>query len=834
MKKLTKKDFIYMAIITTSFILFAIILTNGVTLYGSTLDWYGQHVPIAEYFRTLFYDTKDLLPDFAANIGAGQNIYNFSYYGFLSPIILISYLFPKVSMTTYIIVSTISCCIISALMLYLFLKKKNYSSEICFISSFIFIMSGALTLHSHRHIMFITYLPFLILGLFGVDKKVDNNKGYLLTIATFLMIMTNYYFSIGGIGCLFLYGLYRYLNHVNKVTLKSFCKAFFNLLVPILLGIVCSSIIILPTLATIVNNRAKSNIHISIKDLIIPNMNTDNLLYDGYGPGLTAIAILSLINCFKKNKANITLGVILSLFVIFNIFNYALNGTMYIDSKTLIPFLPLYILTIAEFLKDVFDKKINIKVSIISVLIISVLIFLYKYASIRYIVDISILTIVLIAYYKFSKKIIIVLPIILFAFFNAYFYNQIDSLVLKETAKENETLIKDSISSITSIDNDMYRISNGLYNGEYTNKVFENISYYNDTIYSSISNQLYNKFYYDTLANNIATRNRALTISTPNLLSLMLNNNKYYITMNKPLYGYELVSTNKGLNIYKNDNVLPYGFASNNIMSYEDFEKLPDQVKQEALLNVIVADSTSSNNFVSNTKKVDFDYTEILKNENVKIEDDGSLSINVKDSLKISYDLPEEYHNKIIFIRFKMNKSLKNKDLSIKINSVKNKLTASNWKYYNDNEVFDYVLASQDQTKLVFSFTEGEYNISDFETYILDYTYIENCSKNVSKFIVDKEKTKGDIISGKINVVEDSYFMISIPYDKGFTIKVDGQKIKYEKVDNAYLGFKISEGTHNIEIEYNAPLKNIALIASSIGILFFVAITFLESKRKIA
>ena len=46
----------------------------------------------------LFYDTKDLFPNFAANLGAGENIYNFSYYGLYSPIILFSYLLPFVQL----------------------------------------------------------------------------------------------------------------------------------------------------------------------------------------------------------------------------------------------------------------------------------------------------------------------------------------------------------------------------------------------------------------------------------------------------------------------------------------------------------------------------------------------------------------------------------------------------------------------------------------------------------------------------------------------------------------------------------------------------------------
>ena len=231
MKQINKKDILYLWFIVLSFLLFVFLLSNTMYLYGSQLDWNSQHFTIPEYFRTLFYSTKELFPDFAFNIGSGQNIYNFSYYGFLSPIVLFSYLLPGVSMQTYMIVSTIISVIISTILFYVFLKNKNFSSEVCFASSFLFIFASSLSFHSHRHIMFITYMPFLILALFGVDKKVDSNKGWLLSLATFLMIMTNYYYSVGGIAVIVIYGIYRYLQNTNKVTIKLFIKNFINFIV---------------------------------------------------------------------------------------------------------------------------------------------------------------------------------------------------------------------------------------------------------------------------------------------------------------------------------------------------------------------------------------------------------------------------------------------------------------------------------------------------------------------------------------------------------------------------------------------------------------------------
>ena len=51
-KKITIKDIIYMLIISLSFVVLVCLLCNKTYYYGSTLDWYSEHVSIPEYFRT--------------------------------------------------------------------------------------------------------------------------------------------------------------------------------------------------------------------------------------------------------------------------------------------------------------------------------------------------------------------------------------------------------------------------------------------------------------------------------------------------------------------------------------------------------------------------------------------------------------------------------------------------------------------------------------------------------------------------------------------------------------------------------------------------------------
>ena len=216
MKKNLKKDIFNILLLIVVFFVVYFCITKNEFLFGSTKDWNQQHYLIPEYFRNLFYKNFDLFPDFAFNLGSGQNIYNFSYYGFLSPVILVSYFLPFISMKSYIIGSTIFMLLLSVVLMYFFIKNKS-NSKVAFISSFIFLLATPLIYHAHRHVMFMNYMPFLIMGYFGVDKYFKDRSSWLLTLSMFLMTMTSYFFSVGGLVSIILYGIYCYIK-INKNT----------------------------------------------------------------------------------------------------------------------------------------------------------------------------------------------------------------------------------------------------------------------------------------------------------------------------------------------------------------------------------------------------------------------------------------------------------------------------------------------------------------------------------------------------------------------------------------------------------------------------------------
>ena len=179
-------------------------------VFGSKVDWISQHSVFPDYFRQQFYDTGDFFPEFAAGIGGGQNIYNFAYYGLYSPVFLLSYLLPFVKMSDYLIAASFTCLASAVVLLYFWLIKRGFSQTVSFLTALLFLLSAPMIFQSYNQIMFVNYMPFLCMALWGVDSFLEKGKPLLYLSGVFLMIMTSFYFSIGGILVLILYGLHRY------------------------------------------------------------------------------------------------------------------------------------------------------------------------------------------------------------------------------------------------------------------------------------------------------------------------------------------------------------------------------------------------------------------------------------------------------------------------------------------------------------------------------------------------------------------------------------------------------------------------------------------------
>lgn len=790
-----KNIFILLGIALGSILL---IFISG-NIFGSNMDFINQHAVLPEYFREYFYTNHKLIPEIFYSLGAGENAFNFSYYGLLSPVILISYLLPFISMRNYIMGSSIIMLLISIFLFYKWIRNSFDSKYTCLLT-LIFMLASPIFFHFHRQLMFVNYLPFLLLTFINIDK---DNK-FMIVINIFLMIMTSYYFSVVGIVGVIIYYLYKNFNNSFKEKIKIFIPAF--------IAIALSGILLIPTIDSILANRMTTNTNLNILELFIPNFNYSSVLYSSYALGLFSIAIISLIWLLLKNdKKTKFLSICLLTIITLPIFRYLFNGGLYIRSKVLIPLLPLFILGLGLFLKDLFDNNVSLKKLSIGVII--ALIFSLFNFSLVYVIDLSLTLILILIYSKIKCKKIIYIPLILL-FITSFIYTNINEnyLTIKEyngLNKSNEKIEK------TLTDSDFYRLSdltNTLYNVNYGD-------YYKTSIYSSTVNNNYSNFYYDILNMNNNNYNNLIIRNTDNIIFNRLMSVKYVYSNKKLGNGYKEI----GHNIYENVLALPLGYASSNIYSLEQFSNLDYPYNLKYLLNGIVADN--SNGDTENiVEKIEIPIPSYLgdfiniNNNKINVEEDSSFTINLGKNLT----------NKLLIITIEglESNSCKLGDIGITINGVENTLNCKTWLYNNNNTTFNFVINENDLRYLDVAIKKGEYNISDIKTYTIDMKYLETAFDQMGNITISDNKVTGDI-----NITDDGYMTISIPYDKNFHIYVDSKEVEYEKVNTAFLGFKINKGYHQIEVVYKNKMIMIGRITSIGGLLSLVIYLLLTKKK---
>ena len=511
-----------------------------------------------------------------------------------------------------------------------------------------------------------------------------------------------------------------------------------------------------------------------------------------------------------------------------------LNGTLYINSKILIPFLPLCCYIIAVFLEDLFNNKVNILKVFIPVIIISVLAcFTLDWSNNKnYIIDIILVIIAILIYYLKKTKIFLYLILVILSINNVTKSNDKDTLFTNEDYNyifnENiENLFDETLKN----DNEICRSSNLVEPLITSNKVY-NYNYYSTSSYSSIYNFKYRDFYTNNFNNQFCYRNYLMLTDVNSILWNTYMGVKYVVTDENIPIGYEKVKEIDKFGLYKNNNVLPIGYSRDKLMSKKEYESLKYPYNVEALLNYTIIDKDIDSDYKTKIQDLNLEFNN-NKNKDLDVKKENNhYKITANNDTKAILPLNEVLNNKILIISFKMNYEQENEDTSITINGVKNTLTCSSWKYKNKNYDFNYVISSdKDIKELEVEFTKGYYDISDINLYLMDYENIKEINSQIDSLKINKEKTKGDIIEGEITVDKDGYFSLSVPYDKGFKIYVNGKKIDYELVNTSFIGFPLEKGDYNIKIVYTAPLKNASLILSCIGIVLFIIVFVLDHRK---
>ena len=102
--------------------------------------------------------------------------------------------------------------------------------------------------------------------------------------------------------------------------------------------------------------------------------------------------------------------------------------------------------------------------------------------------------------------------------------------------------------------------------------------------------------------------------------------------------------------------------------------------------------------------------------------------------------------------------------------------------------------------------------------YVLKKHYDKLKENQVQLEQIDNRRYKSKIVTHSDN--QD--VMFTIPYEKGWNVKVDGEKVEYKEVLEALISVNLSEGEHEITLEYMPQGIFIGMISTISGIIILI------------
>ena len=789
-------------------------------------DGYYQYAGFTSYYKNVLLGNESLFYSFKGLLG--YNFYATSIYYMFNPTNLLCIFSTSKNILEYYTFIILLRIGLSGFTMckYLKYKFKNQSNlrYIIFSISYALMAYNVCYFFNYMYFDTVVLFPIVILGL---DKLIYERKNRLYIISLTLSIISNFY--IGYMVCIFslLYFIYNIVIYkLDKNIIKDF------IISSLLSGFMCM-IIIIPEASELL--KGKALLYASSKTEYFKfNMNFLNIFYK-FLPGSTSnydleygmvniyvslfVIILVIKYFFNKKiskKERITTLIFILFFLLsisFNLLDFAwqlFQKPIWYPNRYIFTF-SFFLITIA--MKEITNitYKTNIKENLI-IIISFILLTLYSIISLKIHNDnlkiISyILGIILILQYTFflnnkNAKYLLVMLFFIEVTTNAIFTLKIMGKTTTMTQyKTNEEINEKAVKHIKEIenkDNNFYRmeLSTSTVHNSPSLLNYNGINHFNSVKNAKTLNFL-NKFNYQVTDDTSVEFNNY----NPYLTSLL---GIKYINGSKDEMYYENVY-NENPYMYLNKDALSLGYMIYNKKfkesnsSYQNTENLINSMLNTDIKRYKVIDSFNGKD--TEIKEIDNKKYVISKTSiKIEMEDKASNSMFLIPSRNISF-----VANYSIFI--------------------------------NDEEIKDAVIKQSpifinkgDTYKIIIKSNLSKTELNSLKWYQIDYDkYIETINElKKNEFNITKYN-KDNHIEGNIDVNNDkNVLLLTIPYDKGWNIYVDDNKVNYDICFDSFICLDLDKGKHNIKMNYVPSGFIVGLIISSLA--FIVTIIYIRKK----
>lgn len=844
-----------------------------------TPDGIDQHYPALMYYgkllRGILSGRGFPMMDFKLGLGF-DTIATLQYYVLGDPLTLISvFMTPHNSVFIYCFLVLIRLYLagISFILLMKYFEKDGVS---ILLGAMIYAFSGYSLYAGPRHPFFMNPMIYLPLIIIGVEQVFRNKKPYVLIAMVFISTISNFYFFYDLTIITVIYVIFRYFT----VYRKNYKNAFLGLLLTglktggyYLLGTALASFLFIPVIYAFTQNGRLTTSPLMAYGYLYYSgkyyLSLFQSLYTGgSNPGNWTIATFSSVvivsfaifigNKKYKQLQWIYLLTFLGLFI--PAFGYFMNGFSYTANRWSFMLSLLVAVTFTFTYDELFNlRKKERKILLIETVLCGILAFVFPSKLVVKVSFFALLIVLLCIFilqtnYMRDKKrlsnIIIYALVFLSLGFNGYglysrqFHDYTDQFLSKEE------VIKQSSKGILALipqikDKSFYRVE--TYGDKALNESmtvgYHDVSGYFSLIDGNITSYMM----------GLEVLNQKTAIRFDNLDNRTdldeLAGVKYFVTTDKSMapFGYHLIkelnSTSTKGYLFENSYALPLGYTYEKYMLKSDYDKLSAVDKQNAMLYSVIL-----NQNMENTKKSVVNESYSVENLNVRILPSQNVSLNnnkidVKEAgatITLEFDTKpnaETYvrignlntNNKLIdTINFYV-KGRQGIDKNVNVRS-----PYKNSYFGKENYLVNLGYSENGENQAVITFPEAcTLNYGSIEVYSVDMSNYANQVQALIKSSLSNIKRFNNYIQGDITLDKKEIMVLSIPYGKGWSAYVDGEKSEILKANVMYMAIPLEAGNHHILMKYQTPYLKLGCFVSFLALLILIGVIFFYKQKRV-
>ncbi|MEH7252409.1 YfhO family protein [Neobacillus niacini] len=811
------------------------------------------------------------LRSWSFQIGLGTS--TFTLYSFLfDPFIILLLLFPIKYLSYGILIISIVKILVSGILFYWYMNVLSIKKYPAVITSLIWAFNGYMMLWG-QHYWFATMIVLFTFVMLALELWIRGRRKFLFPISIAIMGINSPYFLFMISLFIFFYVIFHYILIEKEFRFKSLFYRLVRFFMAYFVGLGAAAVVFLPVAFLLLSSPRTSGaffngnffylatymeyISIFLRSFSNNTLGVGSRYFGSLnyyeGPMLSSsllfiIALPQLLFAKSKLKNKIAYLAVIAfslllliypffstLFSAFSAFNYRWNYLLVF----------LNVLAIGYMLRNFSIEK---RVSFIGLIVSAIIVFVGWYYSYkimvfqgmippaflqeRYLHKMSLgIGAFLVAYAILSlflhrnKSIFwFVLLCMVSAELMVFNYPTVNDRL---TVSVNDRVKKEgyfdytneAVNYIKSRETGFFRIDKNYNSYSYNDSLFQNFNGVKS--YNSLNHPSYISFF-EELNTGVYNYNLGSGFDHRPILR-DLASVKYVLSKHENVPSeYKKLETFGDVNVYENPNALPFSFTYDAYIGENEFLKLMPFEKDQALMNAAVMTKNNQLQKFTNGEKVkniNIQSFTVNNGEMVNLKDNEDFEIiTTSNDPGIIIPLPQNELGWRIEFEIQGPSSTNGQLFWAKKNSPFNQDDSFFIEVFNNPEKVAYELNIKNLTELRFDpgAAPGTYVIRNFKIVPVEKTKQKNPLQTNATEEVKIQEFSNSLIKGNVSLDKKKLLFFSIPFDKAWTLKVDGKEIKTERVNMGFTGAIIPSGEHSFELEYTQPLLKLGILISAL------------------